>query len=102
MGRRSLPLAADFFLGLRDTDVLTALRTALAGATVLSKKNSDCLSIYADARLKQDGALRSRKDYVISFSREPPLRVPPEVKIAATVQRTARSTEHDAFGALGG
>lgn len=105
MGRRSLPLVADYFLGIHDTDVLTALKNCPWQAhPAYQKKNSDCLSIYADARIKQDGAPSgSRKDYVISFSQESRrFGFRPEVKITATVQGTAHSTEHDAFGALGG
>jgi CRISPR system Cascade subunit CasD len=105
MGRRSLPLVADYFLGIHDTDVLTALKNCPWQAhPAYQKRHSNCLSIYADARLGQSGVpSNSRKDCVVSFSQESRrFGFRPEVKITATVQGAVRSTEHDAFSALGG
>lgn len=105
MGRRSLPLVADYFLGIHDTDVLTALRNCPWQAhPAYQERHSNCLSIYADARPEQIGVPSgSRKDCVISFSQENRrFGFRPEVKITVTVRGAARSTEHDAFRALGG
>ncbi|HOQ63533.1 MAG TPA: CRISPR-associated protein Cas5, partial [Clostridia bacterium] len=105
MGRRSLPLAADFFLGVYDTDVLTALGSCPWQAhRAYQKTHSDRLSIYADARLEADGTHSGiRKDQVISFSQKNRrFGYRSEMKIMAPVRRPERSTDHDAFGALGG
>lgn len=105
MGRRSLPLVADYFLGIHNADTLTALKDCPWQAhPAYQKKHSNCLSIYADARLGHGGVpSNSRKDYVVSFSQESRrFGFRPEVKMTATVRGAAHSTEHDAFGALGG
>ncbi|MGI6689160.1 MAG: type I-E CRISPR-associated protein Cas5/CasD [Christensenellales bacterium] len=105
MGRRSLPLTADFFLGVYDTDVITALKShPWQASTAYQKAHSNRLSIYSDAHLQLDGQPSGiRKDRVISFSQKSRrFGFRSEVKIAVTVKGSARSTEHDAFGALGG
>lgn len=105
MGRRSLPLIANFFLGIHNTDVITALRNCPWQArTDYQKSHSNSLVVYADADFRSEGIQSGiRKDHVISFSqknRQFGFRA--EVKTKMTVPKLYDSTEHDAFGALGG
>jgi len=105
LGRRSLPLTADYFLGIRETDVLTALKECPWQARAeYQRTHSDRLTIYADARLEPGGLQAgSRKDAAVSFSQKGRrFGFRPEVKITMTARTPASSTEHDAFGALGG
>ncbi|MGI6689349.1 MAG: type I-E CRISPR-associated protein Cas5/CasD [Christensenellales bacterium] len=105
MGRRSLPLTADFFLGVYDADVLTALGSCPWQAhRAYQKTHSDRLNIYADARLEADGIHSGiRKDQVVSFSQKNRrFGYRSETKITAIVRKPEHSTDHDAFGALGG
>ncbi|MGI6725594.1 MAG: type I-E CRISPR-associated protein Cas5/CasD [Christensenellales bacterium] len=105
MGRRSLPLAADFFLGVYDADILTALGSCPWQAhKAYQKTHSDRLSIYADARLGSNGFPAGiRKDQVVSFSQKNRrFGFRSEMKITASVRRPEHSTDHDAFDALGG
>lgn len=105
MGRRSLPLTADFFLGIYDTDTITALRDCPWQAhRAYQEAHSNRLSVYSDVDLEPEGMQSGiRRDYVISFSQKNRrFGFRSEAKIEMTVPRLYDLTEHDAFGALGG
>lgn len=105
MGRRSLPFIANFFLGIYDADVITALRNCPWQAREdYQKSHSNCLSVYSDANYGSEGLQSGiRKDHVISFSQKNrQFGFRSEVKIKMTVPKLCDSTEHDALSALGG
>jgi CRISPR system Cascade subunit CasD len=105
MGRRSLPLPATFFLGIHDTDILTALRNCPWQARkAYQESHPNCLTVYSDANDNCEGyQSRMRKDHVFSFSQKNRrFGFRSEVKTEITVPRLQNSTEHDAFSVLGG
>lgn len=105
MGRRSLPLIATFFLGIHNTDVITALRNCPWQARKdYQKSHLNSLVVYADADYESE-CIQSgiRKDHVISFSQKNrQFEFRSEVKTKMTVPKFCDPTEHDAFDALGG
>jgi CRISPR system Cascade subunit CasD len=105
MGRRSLPLPATFFLGIHNADILTALRNCPWQAhKSYQRSHSNSLVVYSDAvHASENVQSRIRKDHVISFSQKNRrFEFRSEVKIEMTVPKLYDSTEHDAFGTLGG
>jgi CRISPR system Cascade subunit CasD len=105
MGRRSLPITATFFLGIHDTDVITALRNCpWQACKAHQKSHSNRLSVYTDTDYESEGIHSGiRKDHVISFSQKNRrFGFRSEIKIEMTVPKLYDSTEHDAFSALGG
>lgn len=107
LGRRSLPLTADSFLGVTNTDVLTALREVpWQAAGWYKKRNADVkhIVIHADGDLFQGVPVRWRKDKVLSYSdsgRKYELRGEVSTQIDLTRNDSIVDSEHDAFGALG-
>lgn len=105
MGRRSLPLTADAFMGLYDGNVLTNLRSCPWQASKsYQRSHPNRLSIYLDTELSnENNPAILRKDRVISFSQKNrQFGFRSESKMEVTVPKLYESTEHDAFGALGG
>lgn len=103
LGRRSLPLNADFFLGIEEMGVIESLNALPWQASnwhriKYQKDGRVRLMIYADADLIESPRREIKRDLVNSFSskkRKHGFRLisKGEVKL---------SLEHDAFGALGG
>lgn len=95
MGRRSLPLPADFFLGVSHSSPIEILMNhePLDSKTTVAK-----LPIYADADLIEGTTQTMRKDRVLSFSQQ-------ERKFGfrgeALTYITVSEPEHDAFEAIG-
>ncbi|NLN52653.1 MAG: type I-E CRISPR-associated protein Cas5/CasD [Clostridiaceae bacterium] len=105
MGRRSLPLPADFILGKSTKSVVDALREFPLQDSVFRKrqKKEKTLVIYADADLMQDKVSTLRKDHVQSFSqKERKFGYRSEARMQILAKQSESSTEHDAFGAIGG
>lgn len=104
MGRRSLPLPADFFLGTTSKNVIDALQEVSwqSNAKSDTKKNKK-LFIYADAYLLPGKPKLMSKDFVLSFSqKERKFGYRAVAKIDMVIDDRSDSTEHDAFGAIGG
>lgn len=113
MGRRSLPLPADFYLGIVDKPIVDALKAVEWQASDWYRdKEIDKLTIYADARLINRASGRPRRDRVTSFSRkERKFDLRMESKFDITLSRSTGTdsrktddtpigngqTEHDAF-----
>lgn len=105
MGRRSLPLPADFILGKSTKSVVDALREFPLQDSVYRKrqKKEKTLVIYADADLMPDKVSTLRKDRVQSFSqKERKFGYRSEARMQILAKQSESSTEHDAFGAIGG
>ncbi|MGI6578685.1 MAG: type I-E CRISPR-associated protein Cas5/CasD [Saccharofermentanales bacterium] len=105
LGRRSLPLTADFLLGVYDTDVITALRNCPWQASERYQQfHLNRLNVYSDADLGCEGMQAGiRKDYVVSFSQKSRrFGFRSELRFEITVPKLQESTKHDAFAALGG
>lgn len=104
MGRRALPLPADFIVGVRECDVINALGNLDWQASEWYKRkyhDKKSLKIYSDAKLIPDGKLSIRRDSVVSFdqkSREFEYRYE---AIETTEVRHYDTKEHDAFSAIG-
>lgn len=103
MGKRALPLQADFFLGSYQKSVIEALRE-IPWLGKLNRNDTEMLlPIYADTKLLCDNSSTMRKDLVLSFSQKNrKFGYRGESKIQVTVKDASKATEHDAFGAIGG
>lgn len=114
MGRRSVPVTADFILGTYDCLPIVALETlpwqAASWYQRKAQKSQVTLEIFADADLVDSKYRRMEKERVISFSqRERKFSYRP---IGRTFVNTANkhgstedleiSADHDAFAAIGG
>lgn len=104
LGRRSLPLTADFFQGLKDGDVISVLKSEAWKASPWYKRQypQAKLTIHADASLLDTQKHNLRKDQVLSFSqdaREFGYRGEASIQVDS---RDPAMTEHDAFSAIGG
>lgn len=98
MGRRSLPLNADFLIGLKNGSIIENLNDLPRQAKKGSSTHKSDLSIYGDAHLFESRHKRMRQDRVISFNQE-------ERKFGFRAE--ARGTivikeEHDVFNEIGG
>lgn len=104
MGRRSLPLTADFFLDSSEEGVLDALAAVpWQGHRRGPEPDFVQLPIYADAHLLPEKPKKMRSDRVLSFSqKERKFGYRPEARSRTELRLPAVSTEHDAFGAIGG
>ena len=103
MGRRSLPVGADFFLGTTDKEVVESLREIPWQASAWYRrrlKNSKKLSLdlVADAKLAQGTRQVMTRDIPLSFSYEKRQHGFRPVSMLMT----EISLEHDAMSALGG
>jgi CRISPR system Cascade subunit CasD len=105
LGRRSCPVAYDYFLGTYDGDVISTLESIeWKAADWYKRRNSNVkyLTIYADANLLSDYKSHPRRDDVISFdqrSRQYSYRLEAEKNVK--IHDDYASTSHDAFGAVG-
>lgn len=104
LGRRSAPPTADLFLGVFDTDAVTALKEYpwQASSWYQRRKNSR-LQIFADESLLDDGSILVRNDEIVSMSQKKGRKFNPrkERGIAVDVPAPGEKEEHDAFGAIG-
>ncbi|MCD1147299.1 type I-E CRISPR-associated protein Cas5/CasD [Peptoniphilus sp. KCTC 25270] len=104
MGRRSLPLTADFFYGIEEKNPIEALKEIpWQGADWYKKHHKNQLTIYADAHLIPEEKGKPRKDRPISFhQKERKFAFRMEAKTSCEVPGDLEAKEHDAFGAIGG
>lgn len=105
LGRRSLPPTADFFLGIEESDAVTALRKYPWQASAwYRRKHSSRLFIFADrAAVAERETVYLRNDEAVSFSQIKGRKFQPrqEVQITVDAGDSDRTLEHDAFGAIG-
>ena len=104
LGRRSAPPTADLFLGVFDTDAVTALKEYPWQASSWYKRTkSNRLRIFADESLLGGGSILVRNDEIISFSQKRGRKFNPrkEAGISVDVPVLDKKEEHDAFGAIG-
>lgn len=104
LGRRTLPAAADLFLGIVDTDAITALKDYPWQASEwYQKRSSSRLELYADATLLEEGTESIRDDEAASFSqsRGRKFSLRKENRIMVDVSALGKAEEHDAFQAIG-
>lgn len=104
MGRRSLPLTADFFLEVTDGNVIESLRAApWQAAGFHRRKHEPRLDVYCDAELIKSSGQIVRQDKVISFSqKERKLSFRTEGHVEMVLQKEDAGNEHDAFSVIGG
>lgn len=104
LGRRGLPPTADLFLGMMDTDAVTALREYPWQAAAWYQRKSNSLQklyIYADDRLLPGRSPRLRNDEAESFSQIRGRKFNPRREASMSVEAVPKaSAEHDAFGAV--
>ncbi|MDO5650233.1 MAG: type I-E CRISPR-associated protein Cas5/CasD [Gallicola sp.] len=106
MGRRALPLTADYFLGVFDSDVVSLLKEYPWQASNYYRNaitTSDQLSIYTDWTSAVDGKrVGYRRDRVISFSQKGrSFSFRTEMEIKTKAPNLPSILEHDAFAVLG-
>ncbi|MDD5922746.1 MAG: type I-E CRISPR-associated protein Cas5/CasD [Eubacteriales bacterium] len=104
LGRRSLPPTADLFLGIVDTDALSALKNVPWQASPwYKKKHPGILQIFADNTMLNDGSVRIRNDEAISFSQRCGRKFNPrrEARTVIEIEYSGETEEHDAFDAIG-
>lgn len=108
MGRRSLPLTADFYLESNNNSVIENLKSInWQAAPWYQKENANELEVYVDADLIEEGSNHMRQDKVQSFSqkgRSHGFRSERRLRVVVNHNnsRSGNIQEHDAFGALGG
>lgn len=107
LGRRSVPVTADFFLGCFELSPLEALENLpwQASPWYQRKHKQTCvkLEIYADADLVDSTFRRWEKDRVVSFSqKERKFSYRPVGRTIVEKTNLYASNEHDAFAAVGG
>ncbi len=108
LGRRSLPPAADIFLGVFDEDAISLLkRFDWQASDWYQRKNAiPQLFIYADESLISEGKTQIRNDNVLSFSQMTGRKFNPRKEIGISVElknsnERKKIQEHDAFDAVG-
>lgn len=106
LGRRSIPLNYDFYLGTRDKNIIDAIKEEKWQAAEWYKKyhKKEILEIYADKELLGDVGTETfiKRDAVTSFSQK---RRQHEFRAISkiTVENNCNILdEHDAFGMIGG
>lgn len=104
LGRRSLPMNADFLLDIRNEGTLESLdKTAWQAAKWYQKKAGNRLEVYVDSHCLPNSNKQTIRDKVVSFSqKERKYGFRSIAKTYIEVDRIVNSTEHDAFGLLGG
>lgn len=109
MGRRSLPLPADFFIESKEMNVVESLKQLPWKAAKWYKKtNSEKLTAYVDSDLVSGEPEQMRQDRVVSFSqknRSFGFRGEAQIRIDAHNKKMIKNKcleDHDAFDALGG
>lgn len=109
LGRRSIPLTYDFYLGVFETDVIDCLKRLPWQAGKRYKKQyyrengkTVRLNVYADAGLLPEGVRQLRKDDVVSFGQKGRrFEYRTEARRRFDFENPCNGAEHDAFGALG-
>lgn len=105
MGRRSLPLNADFYLGLVEDDTLSAIiKTPWQAASwyKCTKGEDVTIEIYADSKLLKDNGRHLRRDKIISFSQKNrSFEYRYESKDVIKMHNIFFVEKHDAFAAIG-
>ncbi|MDO5028608.1 MAG: type I-E CRISPR-associated protein Cas5/CasD [Bacillota bacterium] len=111
LGRRSVPVQADFIVGVSDLDLIESLEKFSWQASQWYKKENKKkkfvdLELWADGNLLEKGNINYRKDYVKSFSqknRDFGLRSEKRkiIKVSNDMFENIYE-EFDAFGAIGG
>lgn len=100
LGRRSLPVSMDFYLGEVEKDVIGAICGLEWQAVEKYRKTHDNhVTVYADADLLKENDYSMRHDQVESFSQERGRRFGSR-KEAKIVIDVFCNDDHDAFGAL--
>ncbi|XJS11047.1 type I-E CRISPR-associated protein Cas5/CasD [Aerococcaceae bacterium WGS1372] len=109
MGRRSLPLPADFIIGTYEMSVLECLENhPWQAANWYQQQHTNLLSAYVESELAEEGIRRMRQDRVESFSqmnRRFGFRGETEITIRVTtniLEKTTDDMEHDPFDVFGG
>lgn len=104
MGRRALPLPADFFLGQVDGDVLTALcDLPWQASDWYQKKHPGKISIYVDGHLHKTRNSNLRRDVVLSFDQKHrQFDYRRESRLDIQIKHPTLGVDHDAFGAIEG
>lgn len=105
LGRRSIPLTADFYMGIFDGGIIDVLSKYPWQASKWyqnrSREKISSLFIYADGHLGAKDRYFIRKDKVVSFSQqERKFGFRTEIVLKADIPRINCGTEHDAFGAV--
>lgn len=101
MGRRALPLTSDFYLGLVDDDVISALENLQWQASDWYKKRNneiDSLTIYSDSKVLASKNKHYRRDKIVSFDQKSRTFA---YRYEARDSIPLKKYEHDAFAALG-
>lgn len=105
LGRRSLPLTADFFIGTRSDSPVDALRSLPWQASAwYQKKHSNHIPLYADSKLLPKEKSQFRHDRVSSFSQKEGRAFGYREESMIFIDVTAsdmKETTHDIFSALG-
>lgn len=104
LGRRSLPLNADFFLAVKEGGVMESLEELeWQAAKWYQKKGEHNLEVYADSRCLPGATKSMARDHVLSFSqKERKFGFRSVSKAYIEVNKPMDPREHDAFGSLGG
>ncbi len=108
MGRRSLPMCADFLLEMTDEDVVFTLQNyEWQAAKWYQKKYPDrakFLEIYLDSDLSESGTHNLRRDRVISFSqkeRKFAHRYESRINTSLAIHTDEKYGEHDIWDSVG-
>lgn len=108
MGRRALPLNADFLIETTDKNAVESLRCCEWQASERYKKNRQgkkvTLDIYSDQNIAESNLKNLRKDKVISFSqkeRKFGFRVESVTNTVINDDNTFTNTEHDFWDKIG-
>lgn len=105
LGKRSLPLNADFFIKRTNNTVIESLKEEKWHGNYINKFidiNKILLDVYADGDLLEDIPGEIKKDNVVSFSqnnRKHNFRLVSNMKIELEIERQNKeNSSHDAFG----
>lgn len=104
LGRKSLPVTADFYIGSTEKSVIDSLKAARWEASDWYRKQEDpVLDIYFDSDLVDSSNSFMKRDRVITFSRKGrSYGFRPVSVIQVEIENASKLKEHDAFSALGG
>ncbi|MBD3949326.1 type I-E CRISPR-associated protein Cas5/CasD [Tuanshanicoccus lijuaniae] len=104
LGRKSLPINADYFLSVKDQEIIAAIKSVPWQARIRDNKNGTRkIPIYCDSCLIESSRKILRKDRVLSFdqkNRRFAFRY--ESFFEIEVSKPEETTTHDIFGSLGG
>lgn len=104
LGRRSLPINADFFIGLKEGDIISNLEALeWQAASWYQRKNERKLEVYADSHFLSSHRKTMARDNVMSFSQKERKFGFRSISMAYVVVDGPMSKDaHDVFGSLGG